>query len=38
MPIDLFMTQLSPTMKEGKIVRWLKKEGDKLVSGECWRT
>ncbi len=34
MPIDLFMTQLSPTMKEGKIVRWLKKEGDKLVSGE----
>jgi len=34
MPIDLFMTQLSPTMKEGKIVRWLKKEGDELSSGE----
>jgi len=34
MPIDLFMTQLSPTMKEGKIVRWLKNEGDELVSGE----
>jgi len=34
MPIDLFMTQLSPTMKEGKIVRWLKKEGDELASGE----
>ncbi len=34
MPIDVFMTQLSPTMKEGKIVRWLKKEGDELSSGE----
>ena len=34
MPIDLFMTQLSPTMREGKIARWLKKEGDTLVSGE----
>ncbi|WP_167632005.1 dihydrolipoyl dehydrogenase [Mariprofundus ferrooxydans] len=34
MPIDLFMTQLSPTMTEGKIARWLKKEGDALVSGE----
>ncbi|MBF0282039.1 MAG: dihydrolipoyl dehydrogenase [Zetaproteobacteria bacterium] len=34
MPIDLFMTQLSPTMTEGKIARWLKKEGDILTSGE----
>jgi len=34
MPIDLFMTQLSPTMTEGKIARWLKKEGEELVSGE----
>ncbi|OIQ00183.1 MAG: pyruvate dehydrogenase complex dihydrolipoamide acetyltransferase [Zetaproteobacteria bacterium CG2_30_46_52] len=34
MPIDIFMTQLSPTMTEGKIARWLKKEGDALVSGE----
>jgi len=34
MPIDLFMTQLSPTMTEGKIARWLKKEGDALVSGD----
>jgi len=34
MPIDVLMTQLSPTMTEGKIVRWLKKEGDELVSGE----
>jgi len=34
MPIDLFMSQLSPTMTEGTIARWLKKEGDELVSGE----
>lgn len=34
MPIDVYMTQLSPTMTEGKIVRWLKKEGDELLSGE----
>ncbi len=34
MPIDVFMTQLSPTMTEGKIVRWLKAEGDVLTSGE----
>ncbi len=34
MPIDVYMAQLSPTMTEGKIVRWLKKEGDELVSGE----
>ena len=34
MPIDLYMTQLSPTMTEGRIARWLKKEGDTLESGE----
>jgi len=34
MPIDVYMTQLSPTMTEGKIVRWLKKEGEELSSGE----
>ncbi|MDQ6954957.1 MAG: dihydrolipoyl dehydrogenase [Mariprofundaceae bacterium] len=34
MPIDVFMTQLSPTMTDGKIARWIKKEGDELVSGE----
>jgi len=34
MPIDVFMTQLSPTMTEGKIARWLKKEGDELAAGE----
>jgi pyruvate dehydrogenase E2 component (dihydrolipoyllysine-residue acetyltransferase) len=34
MPIDVYMTQLSPTMTEGRIARWLKKEGDTLTSGE----
>ncbi len=34
MPIDVFMTQLSPTMTEGKIVRWLKKEGEEVLSGD----
>ena len=34
MPIDLQMTQLSPTMTEGRIARWLKKEGDTLESGQ----
>jgi len=34
MPIDVFMSQLSPTMTEGKIARWLKKEGDTLISGD----
>ncbi|MDQ6988066.1 MAG: pyruvate dehydrogenase complex dihydrolipoamide acetyltransferase [Mariprofundaceae bacterium] len=34
MPIDVYMTQLSPTMTEGKIVRWLKKTGEELASGE----
>ena len=34
MPTDIFMTQLSPTMTEGRIARWLKKEGDSLSSGE----
>jgi pyruvate dehydrogenase E2 component (dihydrolipoamide acetyltransferase) len=28
------MTQLSPTMTEGRIARWLKKEGDTLESGQ----
>ncbi|MBN1210656.1 MAG: pyruvate dehydrogenase complex dihydrolipoamide acetyltransferase [Myxococcaceae bacterium] len=32
--IPVLMPSLSPTMKEGKIVRWLKKVGDKVTSGE----
>src|SRR5215472_17563998 len=29
------MPALSPTMKEGKITKWLKKEGDKISSGDA---
>lgn len=29
------MPALSPTMKEGKITKWLKKEGDKVSSGDA---
>jgi len=29
------LPSLSPTMKEGKITKWLKKEGDKVSSGEA---
>ena len=28
------MPALSPTMTDGKLVKWLKKEGDKVVPGE----
>ncbi len=34
MPIEVLMPALSPTMTEGKIARWLKKEGDKVKSGD----
>src|SRR5215468_10247232 len=30
---DILMPALSPTMTEGKIARWLKKEGDSITSG-----
>lgn len=33
MPIAVQLPTLSPTMKEGRITRWLKKEGDKVTSG-----
>jgi pyruvate dehydrogenase E2 component (dihydrolipoamide acetyltransferase) len=33
MPVALLLPALSPTMKDGKITRWLKKEGDKVTSG-----
>jgi pyruvate dehydrogenase E2 component (dihydrolipoamide acetyltransferase) len=33
MPIAIQLPALSPTMKEGKITKWLKKEGDKVSSG-----
>ena len=35
MAIEVQLPALSPTMKEGKIVKWLKKEGDPVSSGEA---
>jgi pyruvate dehydrogenase E2 component (dihydrolipoamide acetyltransferase) len=34
MPIQITMPALSPTMTEGKLARWTKKEGDKVKSGD----
>ncbi|CAM1628896.1 Transketolase-like [Bartonella apihabitans] len=34
MSIDILMPALSPTMEEGKISKWLKKEGDKVEAGD----
>ena len=34
MPIEILMPALSPTMKEGNLAKWLKKEGDKIKSGD----
>ena len=34
MPINVLMPALSPTMTEGKLARWLKKEGDAVKSGQ----
>jgi pyruvate dehydrogenase E2 component (dihydrolipoamide acetyltransferase) len=34
MPIEILMPALSPTMKEGNLAKWVKKEGDKIKSGE----
>ncbi|AFE52955.1 branched-chain alpha-keto acid dehydrogenase subunit E2 [Rickettsia prowazekii str. GvV257] len=34
MPIKILMPALSPTMREGNLARWLKKEGDKVNPGE----
>lgn len=34
MPIEILMPALSPTMKEGNLAKWLKKEGDKISAGE----
>ena len=35
MPISVLMPALSPTMKEGKLTNWLKKEGDIIESGDA---
>jgi pyruvate dehydrogenase E2 component (dihydrolipoamide acetyltransferase) len=34
MPIEITMPALSPTMTEGNLVKWTKKEGDKVKSGD----
>ena len=34
MPIEVLMPALSPTMTEGKLAKWLKAEGDDIVSGD----
>jgi pyruvate dehydrogenase E2 component (dihydrolipoamide acetyltransferase) len=34
MPAEITMPQLSDTMTEGTVVKWLKKEGDKVKSGD----
>ncbi|NRA31040.1 MAG: pyruvate dehydrogenase complex dihydrolipoamide acetyltransferase [Parvularculaceae bacterium] len=34
MPIPVLMPALSPTMEEGTLARWLKKEGDTVSSGD----
>lgn len=34
MPVEILMPALSPTMTEGKLAKWLKKEGDPISSGD----
>ncbi|MBZ9937871.1 pyruvate dehydrogenase complex E1 component subunit beta [Mesorhizobium sp. BR1-1-16] len=34
MPIEILMPALSPTMEEGTLSKWLKKEGDSVKSGD----
>src|SRR3954463_12114145 len=34
MPIEILMPALSPTMTEGKLAKWVKKEGDKVKPGQ----
>ena len=34
MPINILMPALSPTMEKGNLAKWLKKEGDKVQSGD----
>ena len=34
MPIEILMPALSPTMTEGKLAKWLVKEGDQVNSGD----
>ena len=34
MPIEILMPALSPTMEEGNVSKWLKKEGDTVAAGD----
>src|SRR5213079_3190485 len=34
MPINILMPALLPTMEKGNLAKWLKKEGDKVKSGD----
>jgi pyruvate dehydrogenase E2 component (dihydrolipoamide acetyltransferase) len=34
MPINILMPALSPTMEKGNLAKWIKKEGDKVKSGD----
>ncbi len=34
MPIEILMPALSPTMTEGNLAKWIKKEGDKVKAGQ----
>jgi pyruvate dehydrogenase E1 component beta subunit len=34
MPIEILMPALSPTMEEGNLAKWVKKEGDKVAPGD----
>src|SRR5436189_2324703 len=34
MPINILMPAMSPTMEKGNLAKWLKKEGDKVKSGD----
>src|SRR6476620_10504739 len=34
MPVNILMPALSPTMEKGNLVKWLKKEGDKVKPGD----
>ena len=34
MPTEILMPALSPTMEEGKLAKWLVKEGQKVRSGD----
>ena len=34
MPVQVLMPALSPTMEKGNLAKWIKKEGDKVKSGD----